>query len=57
MQLESVRRREPNAYALFRPEGDENMTLRMGSQGITHQKRISEELARSELEVMERHAR
>ena len=57
MQLESVRRREPSANALYGPEGDENMTLRMGSQGNQDQKRTSEELTRSKPEVMERHAR
>ena len=52
LQVESASRKEPNADALYGPGGKENMILRMESQDI-----ISVEMARSELEPLERDAR
>ena len=53
-QMESVRREEPSADALCGPGGYENIILRMESPELSIRNRISEELARSELEAMER---
>ena len=45
------------ADALYGPRGYENVTLRMESQALSTRNRISEDLARSELESVERDAR
>ena len=57
MQVESVRRGVTGADALYGPGGYVNITLRMESQELSIRNRISEDMARSELEVMERDAR
>ena len=57
MQVELASRREPVADALYGLGGYENMILGMESQELSIRSRISEEMARSELEAMERDAR
>ena len=57
VQLESACRREPNADALYGPGMYENITLRMECQELSVRNRIAEDLARSELDNMERDAR
>ena len=58
MQVESASREQPHAEdALYGPGGYENITLRMESRELSMGNRISEDVARSELEAMERDAR
>ena len=57
MQVESASRREPNAVALYGPGGYENITSGMDSQELSIRNSISADVARSELEAMERDAR
>ena len=53
IQVESASMREPRAYALYGP-GCENITFGLESQESSIKNTISEEMARSELEAMER---
>ena len=57
MQVESACRAEPNAVALHGPGGFENIILITDSQKLSVRNRMSEDVARSELEAMERDAR
>ena len=56
VQMESVRREEPSADALYRKRAWKR-DLECGIFGIKNQRRICDELARSELEAMERDVR
>ena len=56
MQMESASGREPGAGALYGPGGYEKHYFEKGISGVKYQKIISEEMARSELEAMERDA-
>ena len=55
--MNSLRRREPGADALYGTGGCESILLRVESQEFSIRTRISEEAARSELESLERDAR
>ena len=57
MHTASVRRREPGADAMYGPGGCDNIFFSMESQELSSGKRMSEDVARSELEVVERDAR
>ena len=52
-----VRSGQPDVEALYRPGGYDDVLLRMEAQELRGWQRISEEIARSELESMEREAR
>ena len=54
LQVESASRRQPNADALCGSGGHDNIIFRMASQYLSIRNRISEDVARSELEAMER---
>ena len=56
MQVEFARRRQPGAAA-YGPREYENIFLRIESQELSIRRIMSEEVARSELEQMERDAR
>ena len=57
MQVDTDRREEPDADALYRPGGYENVIWRKESHQLSTRKRISEKLARSELEAIQRDVR
>ena len=57
MQVESVRREESESDALYARGGYEHIMLRMESHELSSRNRISEEMARTEFEVMEKDAR
>ena len=56
MPVESVRREEPGADALYGRGGCEHIISRMESQDLSTRNKISEEMARSEPEAMEKNA-
>ena len=56
MQLESARKGEPNADALYGPGRYENIILGMESREFSTRNTISEKMARSELEATEKDA-
>ena len=57
VQVESGGKREPNSDAPNGTRRNGHIIFRMASQGLRIRNKMSEEMARSELETMERDAR